>query len=111
MTMFFLKVSAVHMCIDLSRRDVRVSQHLLNGNEVGSTLEKMRGEAVPERVRRNPLPDAGITHVPSEDLPRAHPAERPAVLVEEHDALGPATVELRPTLTKVSLQHPDRTAS
>ncbi len=103
MTVFFLKVSAVHMCIDLSRRNVRVSQHLLNSYQVRSTLEKMSGKTVPERMRRNPLPDAGVAHVPSDYLPRTHPAQWPAVLVEEHGPLGAAAVELRPTLSKVSL--------
>ena len=38
--------------IDLSCRDITVTQHQLNRAQVSSTFEQVRGERVPQQVRR-----------------------------------------------------------
>ena len=50
--MLFLKVRPVDMGIDLGSADVGVTQHFLYGDEIRASLQEMRGEAVPKRVRR-----------------------------------------------------------
>jgi hypothetical protein len=81
------QVAAVHVRIDLRGRDVRVPKHLLDGREVRAALEQMRSERVAERVRRDPLRDPRTLDVLAQDLPDAHPGERPAARVQENAAL------------------------
>ena len=53
-------------------------QHL-DHPDVDVLLEQMRGEAVPERVRRDPLPDAGLLGRGMDhpgELPRRHRVDR-----------------------------------
>ena len=45
------KILAIDVRIDLGRRDVGVSKHLLHSAQVGTSLEQMRGERMPESVR------------------------------------------------------------
>jgi hypothetical protein len=109
--MFFLKVSAIHMRIDLSRRDVRVTEHFLYRNEVGAALQQVRGEAVPERMGRDVAIHPRIPNVLSDDLPRAHPAEWAPMLIQEDHTSGLAAIQLRASSSKVAPQHSNRTAS
>ena len=44
------EVFAVHMSVDLGRRDVRVAQEFLDGRQVRPPLEQVGGERMPERV-------------------------------------------------------------
>lgn len=44
--------------IDLRRRYIGVAEHLLNGADIGVVLYQMRGECVPQRMRRNVLQSA-----------------------------------------------------
>ena len=41
------------MRVDLRRRDIGVSEHLLNRPDVGVILHKMGGKRMTERMRRN----------------------------------------------------------
>ena len=49
------KARRVHMRVDLGRPDVGVPEQLLYRAYVRAVLEHVRGEAVPENVRRYPL--------------------------------------------------------
>jgi hypothetical protein len=111
LAMFVLKISAVNMRVYLGRRDVSVSQHFLHGNQIGASLEQMRREAVPEGMWRDFLVDACVAHVPVDDLPGPHATQRTPVLIQENHPFRPAAVKPRPSLSKVALQHPDRTTS
>lgn len=47
------KPGTVHMRIDLSRRYRGMPKHFLDGAYVGTVRKKVRGETMPENVRRN----------------------------------------------------------
>jgi hypothetical protein len=47
----------VKMGIDLGGRDTLMTEHFLNGTEVGTALHQVGGERMPERVRAQGLPD------------------------------------------------------
>src|SRR4029079_19703570 len=91
LTMYRSKIFAIHVRIDLRRRDVRVPEHLLDGAEVGAAFEEMGGEGVAEGVRRNRLCDAGPVDVAAGDFPGAHACERLAAGggAEDTPPLGP----------------------
>src|SRR6476660_3395128 len=80
------QILAVDMRVDLRRRDVRVAEHLLHGAKVGAALQKMRRERMPQGVRRDVLLYAGRFHVPAEDLPGTHAAERTSGGIQEQHA-------------------------
>ena len=45
--------------VDLRRRQALVAEQFLHAAQVGSAVEQVRGEAVPQRVRRGDLVEAG----------------------------------------------------
>lgn len=49
------------MSINLGRRQIGMSQHNLDAPEVGPVFQKVRGERVPESVRRNILDESCLT--------------------------------------------------
>ena len=49
----------VDVRVNLCGEDAYVAQHLLHNAEVGAVFDEVRREGMPERVRRNLLPDAG----------------------------------------------------
>ena len=51
----------VNVRVNLRGGDIRVAQHLLDDPQVCAVVEKVRGEAVPQRVRRNAFGDARVT--------------------------------------------------
>ena len=67
------QVFAIDVRINLGRRDVDVSQHLLDRSEIRTALEEMRRKGMAESVRRNGLRDSRLPNVFSENLPGAHP--------------------------------------
>src|SRR5512138_825252 len=73
--------------IDLRRCDVRVTEHFLHCGQVGTALEQVRRERVPQRVWRNPLANVCALHVLAQDLPDAHARERQAARIQEDDTL------------------------
>ena len=44
-------MASIHMRVDLSCRNVRVTEHLLQGTKVRSALQQVRRERVPQCVR------------------------------------------------------------
>ena len=42
----FLQPTGSDMCIDLSRRDIGMTQHFLQRPEIGAVIEEMRREGV-----------------------------------------------------------------
>src|SRR3954469_9398666 len=63
------QVLPIHVRVDLRRRDVDVPKHLLYRPEIGTPLEQVRGERVPQRMRRHVLREPRALHVPAQDLP------------------------------------------
>ena len=52
------EVSVGDVRVDLRRRNVRVAEHLLDRADIGTILDQMRRERMPQRVRRNALKPA-----------------------------------------------------
>src|SRR5690242_359698 len=70
--------------VELRRREVRVSQHLLHRAEVGATFEQVCGERVPQEMRMDALRlQPGLLRQPPEDQERARTREPSAFGVEE----------------------------
>src|SRR5688500_15705939 len=88
----------IHVSVDLSSGDVRVTQHLLHRTKIRSAFQKVSRERVAERVRRNRLGDPCDIDVFAEDFPRTHPRQRLPASVEKEHALSLPTLELRPEL-------------
>src|ERR1700722_20141311 len=72
------------MSVNLRGRDVAVTEHLLNGAQVGATLKQMRREAVPQRMRADPC-ESRIVGSPSfESLEKTLPGHRAAEPCDEY---------------------------
>ena len=95
------QVFPINMRIDLGGRDVDVAEHLLDRTEVRPTLEQVRGEGMPQRMRRNRLGDSRLLHVFAEDLPRAHPGQRLPARIQEENALPFPFLQLGPELPEI----------
>jgi hypothetical protein len=80
--------------VELRRREVRMPEHLLDAPQVGTALEQVRGERVPEEMRVDPLGlEPGLRSQPAQDQERACPREGAAAGVQEE--VGPvAAVEV-----------------
>src|SRR6478609_396625 len=63
------QVPARHVRVNLGRSDVRVPQHGLHGAQVRAALDEVRGERVPQLVRRDPLANPRGHGVAPEQLP------------------------------------------
>ena len=48
--MHVLESFPLDMRVDLGRGDARVSEHGLDGTEIGAPLEQMRGERMPQHM-------------------------------------------------------------
>src|SRR5437667_12291423 len=66
-----------------------MSEHHLNGAEIGAALEQVRRERVPNRVRAERPRQIAAPRVRFEDLPEPDAAERAAPRVEEQPRRGP----------------------
>ena len=53
-----LEETPVKVCVDLRGGDLRMSQHFLDGAQVGTTLNQVGGKTVTERVWTDILPNA-----------------------------------------------------
>ncbi len=60
---------ALHMGIDLRRRDLRVPQHDLEGSKICPALQEMGRERVADHMRGQLCCNAGFFRPPAEQLP------------------------------------------
>lgn len=51
LSMDLLKSTPFHLRINLSRGNTRMTQHRLDGSQVGATLQQMSGKGMPEHMR------------------------------------------------------------
>ena len=72
-----------HVRVDLRRRQIGMTEHQLNGAEIGAALEQMRRERMPQYVRAERRGETGPAAVLLEDLPETDAAERTAARVDE----------------------------
>src|SRR5260221_11391495 len=90
------------MCVDLSRRDVRVAEHHLDRAEIGAALEEMARERMAEHVWRDAAPKPGLCRRLAHDRPERLPRERsPAWVHEQPAAVALPRVE-RPRFMKIA---------
>src|SRR6476619_8175107 len=92
--------------IDLGRRQVLVTEQLLDDAQVGATVEEMRRERVPQRVRRDALGETGGAAQPIEPVAQAPDAEWSTSMVQEdggrqRPGRGPPVDEQRPSEVEV----------
>ena len=69
LAMHSLQPLLIDMGVDLCRRYVRVTQHLLDDSQIRAVAEQMRCEAVAQKVRINVLFQSGALRVLFNDLP------------------------------------------
>src|SRR5260370_33671567 len=73
----------VDVSVNLSGRNICMPEHELNGREVGSALEQVRGKTVPQHVRRKSHTHARLPSVGREYLPPADAAQWRAAAIHE----------------------------
>src|SRR5439155_15247108 len=93
--------------VNLSGRDVAVTQHELDRAQIGAPLEQVRRERVPHQVGRNARRNPRRPAVASDDLPEAHPRKRASALVDEQRRHGRILHQL-PPLPSVSFEGSQR---
>src|SRR5438445_11321758 len=104
------QVVPVHVCVDLRRGEVRVTQHLLHRPQVRPALEQVRRESVSEGVRRDALRYPRPTRRLLDDAPRPDAGEWRAAGVQEQDAPCFAAVEPRADFARVQRRLAERAA-
>src|SRR5262245_21682354 len=83
--------SAADVCVNLCRRYIGVTEHRLDGAQVGAALDEVSRERVTQLVRRDVAgrePHAGAACVVAQRLPESLPRHRPTALGEEQRTLG-----------------------
>jgi hypothetical protein len=85
----------IDVCIDLGRRDIRVSEHFLNDAQVGPIPEQMRRKAVSQKVRVNALFESGPARMLFHDLPDPHRCQFGTALGEKNLAAATALQKFR----------------
>ena len=72
------------MRVDLRGHEAFVAQQFLHAADVGAAVEQMRGEAVPQRVRRGAVVEAGQFQILFQHPADAAGRQPPAEFVDEH---------------------------
>ena len=85
---FVAQARAVDVDVDLGGGDALVPQHLLDGAQVGTTLEQMGGKTVAQGVRTDDLADARQLTQLLDDVKYHLAREHGTTTVEEQDVLA-----------------------
>lgn len=80
---------SVHLCVDFGGGNLFVSEHHLDGAEVGSSLEQMGGKSVAEGVGADLLLNASLLCISTHDVEDHHAAQLTAEAVQEDMILEP----------------------
>src|SRR6266581_1648395 len=83
------QVVAVDVRVQLRGGQVRVTEHFLDGAKVGTTLEQVGRERVPEGVRCHPLREPREPGGPLDDRPCAFPLSRLGRISRAYNATAP----------------------
>src|SRR5256885_1075993 len=78
------------MRIDLGRRDVGMTKHLLHDAKIGAPFDKMCCKRVPECVRRKLFVDLGGMGILANEIPDRHSRKCRASLLIEKNGIGAA---------------------
>jgi hypothetical protein len=76
-----------HVRVNLSRGNIRVTQHELDRAEVRTPFEKVRGKTVAQLVRRETSAQTQAHSIIVQDLPNANAAESPADPRQKEDLI------------------------
>ena len=76
------------MHVDFGGLDALVPEHLLDGAQVGSSLEQMGGKGMPQGVWTHGFPDTRPVAQVLDDVENHHASEAVAASVEEEDVLA-----------------------
>src|SRR3569833_1359478 len=80
LTVHLFQTLASHVCVDLCSRQITVTQQHLYDAQVRAVIEQMRGERVPQGMRRELFGYTGLTGVALDDVPEGlarHPITPP----------------------------------
>lgn len=93
------------MRIDFGCGDGFVSQHFLHGPQVGSAFDQMGCKGMPERVRRDPLPQIDLDCQILDDREDHDPSQSPAAVIEKDEVFEPVLDRLMVSnLCRINLQ-------
>src|SRR6188474_1818087 len=67
--MHVLEPRTRHVRVDLGRRQVAVTEKHLHDAQIGTVVQQVRREGMPQRVRREVLADARLARVTLDDVP------------------------------------------
>src|SRR5438477_7173472 len=80
LTVHLFQTLASHVCVNLCSRQITVTQQHLDDAQVRAVIEQMRGERVPQGMRREFFGNIGFTGVALDDVPESlarHPVTPP----------------------------------
>jgi hypothetical protein len=103
-TVHVAQIFAIDVRVDLGRRNVDVTQQLLNGGQIGPTLEQMRGKRVPQGVRGDAALNACATGGYLHEIPDTLPTDRLAARIQEDMPGAATTIELTPHPRQIAAQ-------
>ena len=72
----FFQPRAVHMRVDLRRRDIRMSEHRLHRPQIRAALEQVSCKRMAQGMRRHAFLDPCRKSVGSDELPKSLPGQR-----------------------------------
>src|SRR6266478_10052845 len=111
----FLQALLYRMRVNLRCRNISVPQHELDGAQIRSPLQEMRGKAVTEFMRSQPSAQTQLDAVIMQHLPDGDAAEPPTASRQEQDLMvqrrSPRPEEFGPRAGKVGLHRGDGLAS
>ncbi len=83
----FSQAGSTHVGIDLGRRKIGMPEERLDGSQICSSLEQIRGKGVAQNVGRNPiLGNARLTRQFLEQQKEVLPAHRPSPPAEKESS-------------------------
>ena len=100
----FLEPGPGDMRIDLGRRYVGVTKHFLHRPQVGPMFEQMRGERMPQHMRRYRYSDIHPPGRRLDDLPKTLPGHLATMMIEKQRVLRRPPDDFRPGPVQVVLQ-------
>ena len=75
----------INMCVNLGSSDTFVSQHALNGSQIGTSLQKVRREGMAEGVRTDIFSTSGCFGQNFDDMEHHYSGNVLAPLADEHE--------------------------
>jgi len=98
-----------NMGVNLSRRNIRVTEHELDGTEVRAAFKQMRGKTVPQHMRRQRYAHAGEPAIRRKYLPHTDAAQLCAAAIHEQRRIAlHLAKQFRPGIAKILFDDGER---